>query len=62
MSFAKSFRPLERMRVQFRADGFNIFNRVNLNDPVNDMANTNFGRSTGTATPRLFQLGLRIDF
>jgi hypothetical protein len=62
LSLAKNFGITERVRAQLRLDGFNILNRVNLNDPVADISNANFGRSTGTATPRLFQLGLRLDF
>jgi len=35
---------------------------VNLNNPVLDLSSANFGKSTGTNTPRLIQLGLRIAF
>jgi hypothetical protein len=62
LSLAKKFRITERFAVQFRADAFNAFNRVNLNNPVTDLVNNNFGRSVGTQTPKSYQLGLRVMF
>ena len=66
------------MRVGFRADCFNLFNRPNFANPVSDMSNANFGRITqtlGTASatsagtagapiggPRLIQLSVRVTF
>ena len=62
LSLAKGFSITERLRANFRADAFNAFNRVNLNNPSMDLSSTNFGKSTGTNTARLFQLGLRLSF
>jgi hypothetical protein len=62
LSLSKKFRVTERFNVQFRADAFNAFNRVNLNNPVTDLVNNNFGRSVGTQTPKSYQLGLRAMF
>jgi len=62
LSLAKTFSFTERLKATLRADAFNAFNRVNLNNPVTDLSNANFGKSTGTNTPRLIQLGLRIAF
>jgi len=62
LSLAKTFPFGERVRATLRGDAFNAFNRVNLNNPVMDLSNANFGKSTGTNTPRLIQLGLRIAF
>jgi hypothetical protein len=62
MSLAKNFKATERIGVRVQADAFNAFNRVNLADPILDLANINFGKSTSTNTPRLFQLGLRVQF
>lgn len=62
LSLAKRFAITERVSTQFRVDAFNAFNRVNLGNPAGDMNNVNFGRVTGTATPRLFQFGLRFLF
>ena len=62
LSLAKRFALTERFSAQLRFDTFNAFNRVNLNNPVTDLNNTNFGRSTGCSTPRAFQAGLRFEF
>lgn len=62
LSLSKRFRVSERASAQLRLDGFNAFNRVNLNDPSMDLNSNNFGRSTSMATPRAFQAGLRVQF
>jgi len=41
---------------------FNVFNRVNLNQPTSDMSSGLFGKSTGQKQPRQAQFGLRIAF
>jgi len=43
LSLAKSFRLTERVRANLSGDAFNAFNRVNLNNPVLDLSNANFG-------------------
>ena len=62
LSLAKGFNIAERVKAKIRADAFNAFNRVNLKNPVVDLSNANVGKSTGTNTARLVQLGLRINF
>jgi hypothetical protein len=46
---AKNF-PLhtERVRLQFRADLFNIFNHTNFSNPISNQSNANFGKITAT--------------
>ena len=48
-SAAKNF-PLhaERVRLQFRADLFNIFNHTNFANPVSNQSNATFGKITAT--------------
>jgi len=62
LSLAKNFKASERIGVRVQADVFNAFNRVNLADPIMDLANINFGKSVSTNTPRLFQAGMRVQF
>ncbi|MGA2329146.1 MAG: carboxypeptidase regulatory-like domain-containing protein [Bryobacteraceae bacterium] len=62
LSLAKNFKIREKLSSQFRFDAFNAFNRVNLNNPVSDLNNSNFGRSTGADTPRVFQARIRLEF
>lgn len=65
LALAKNFRPWERMRIQFRAEMFNAFNRVQFGRANTTFGNTAFGRVTGTApgsTPRTIQMALRVEF
>lgn len=59
--FSKAI-TLERFTFEFRADIFNIFNRVNLTQPVSDLASGQFGLSTGQNLPRSAQFGLHLSF
>jgi hypothetical protein len=53
----------EGANVQFRSEFFNVFNRVNLTNVNNDLANSsNFGRSTSTYPARDIQFALRLSF
>jgi len=46
----------------FRAEFFNLFNRVNLDRTVGDIASPDFGRSTRAFGARNVQFGLKIEF
>lgn len=52
----------EGATFEIRADFFNLFNRVNLTQPVSDLSSSLFGRSTSQSLPRATQLGLHINF
>jgi hypothetical protein len=52
----------ERFTLQFRADIFNVFNRVNLTQPISDLSNGQFGFSTSQNIPRSSQFGLHLSF
>ena len=54
--------PFERFRLEIRADIFNIFNRVNLTQPVSDLSSGQFGMSTSQNIPRSEQFGLHLSF
>jgi hypothetical protein len=60
----KNFRIAERVNFQFRAEVFNLTNKVNFGGPnANFDDPTNFGRITGTSgAPREMQLGLKFMF
>jgi len=68
MQFSKEFSLLERFKFEFRADIFNIFNRVNLVQPVSDLSAAAcgtpgcFGISTDQNLPRSEQFGLHLSF
>lgn len=64
LSVFKQFQPAERLRLQFRAEAFNAFNRVRFGSPnTNVNGGANFGRITTQANdPRQLQFGLKLLF
>lgn len=58
------------MKMRFRADAFNVFNRAQFGAPNANLSAANFGvitstissYATGRGTPREFQLSARITF
>ena len=53
----------ERFQLDFRAEFFNLFNRVQFADPGTSLGSPQFGIVTAAANlPRLAQLGLRLSF
>ena len=58
----KSFVLTEAWRLQFRAEMFNLLNRVNLGNPNTNASSVQFGQITSAGTPRVIQLALRLQF
>ena len=53
----------EGMRLQFQADAFNAFNRVNWNNPnVSNAGSSTFGQITGSLPARVLQFGGKFIF
>ena len=61
-ALSKTTRIHEAVDVQFRADAFNLFNRVNLYNPNGNLGSPQFGQSTAAFAPRVLQLGLKFLF
>ncbi len=63
-AISKRFAILERYSLEFRADAFNLTNRVNYANPLSDLnAGTAFGRIISTTNnPRLIQFALKLLF
>jgi hypothetical protein len=61
-SLFRAFPIREGLKLEFRAEAFNIFNTVIYGQPNNDMADTaNFGKVLSTAnSPRQLQLGAKV--
>jgi hypothetical protein len=62
LSMLKNIGLTEALRLQFRAECFNIANHANFGLPENDIASPNFGRILRAGPPRLLQFGLKLLF
>jgi len=58
----KNFPLTERVRLQVRGEFFNLFNRVNLGNPIGNASAANFGQITSAGNPRVAQLALKLNF
>ncbi|HMB29052.1 MAG TPA: carboxypeptidase regulatory-like domain-containing protein, partial [Blastocatellia bacterium] len=68
MAFTKNFPFTERISLQFRAEFFNIFNRVNFDETTATgnfsklSSKGNFGALQQASDPRIGQLALKLFF
>jgi hypothetical protein len=51
-----------RRRLQLRVEAFNLFNTVNLGNPVAVLSSPVFGQIQTAGDARVIQLGLRFEF
>ena len=52
----------EKLRMQIRAECFNVANHANFGIPESDISSPNFGRILVPGSPRLVQFGLKFIF
>lgn len=72
MSLSKTTAITERLKIEIRADAFNLLNHAEFADPITNIASSDFGRIVATGTnavvgppaplPRILQLAARITF
>ncbi len=63
VSLGKSFAFTEQLRLDFRAEAFNLLNRVVFSNPNTNLNATAFGTVTGQSnTPRQMQFALKLYF
>ena len=62
MTLAKNFTIVQGMRMQVRAEAFNVLNMKNYNDPELRINNSEFGRISGAGGSRRFQFSSRFTF
>jgi hypothetical protein len=62
VSLVKNTHFTESVKLQFRAEAFNLFNHPNFNLPDNFLGSPTFGRITSARDPRHIQFGLKLLF
>jgi hypothetical protein len=62
LSFRKKFRIVGKSAIGVQADVFNLFNRLNLNNPNVILDNPSYGTITAAGPPRQVQIGVRFEF
>jgi hypothetical protein len=69
VALSKNTAITERVGLQFRAEGFNVFNHPNFAQPQNQFTAVTFGQITATRTTRgdlgssrQIQLGMKLIF
>jgi hypothetical protein len=62
VSLVKNTHFTETVKLQFRAEAFNLFNHPNFNLPDNFLGSPTFGRITSARDPRHIQFGLKLLF
>ncbi len=62
LSLMKRVRLSEQVRLQLRAEVFNLFNHPNYRTLVTNFSAANFGALTETDEPRVIQLGIKLLF
>jgi len=56
----KWFKFTENLKLQFRAEMFNAFNRVNFYAPDGNLTDSAFGTISASLPPRDIQFGLKL--
>lgn len=62
MSFVRQFPIYDRLNLQYRLDGSNIFNHTVLGNPDSTVSSPGFGIIGSAQNPRILQMALRIVF
>jgi hypothetical protein len=61
LSIFKEFKPIERLRVQFRSEFLNAFNTPRFGGPTTGVTSASFGQITSQSnSPRQIQFGLKL--
>ena len=60
MSILKDFALVERLKLQFRVEAFNVFNQVNFDLPNSYVNSDSFGQIRSAQSGRVVQLALKL--
>jgi hypothetical protein len=61
-SLWRTFPISERLKLDFRAEAFNIFNHTEIGAPSTSINSSTAGRISSSALPRIMQLALKLTF
>ncbi len=62
VALSRIFAIRERGRLEFRAEAFNVLNRLNANNPTAILSSASFGKILTAADPRIMQLAMKFMF
>jgi hypothetical protein len=63
LAFSKTTPLADRLRMEFRADFFNLLNHTEFSNPDTNISDKrNFGKILNTFSPRILQFALRFTF
>ena len=62
MALYKDFPFRENIKLEFRAEYFNVFNHTNPNGPNVTAGNSAFGQISGAKDPRIGQMSMKLSF
>lgn len=62
LALFKNFVVTDRVRLQFRAEAFNVFNETIFTGVGTVLGTPTFGRLTSAGDPRMIQFGLKLTF
>jgi hypothetical protein len=62
VALSRTFQIRESQKIEFRAESFNITNRLQMNDPVLNINSNTFGQVTTAGDPRIMQFALKYFF
>ena len=62
MGLTRTFTIQEGRTLQFRAEAFNILNKVNLSTPVSALNSGAFGKIQSAGDPRILQMAMKLVF
>ena len=62
MSASRIFQFHESIKLQYKAEFFNIMNHANWNSPTATLSSATFGQVTAFGSPRLIQMSLKFLF